>query len=224
MHDPMIEDQTPTEGTPLPDVEFKQKRNSNQTRFHFGEDELAYTLTDKSGSNSFQVKYQEVSRIRDFLVERNSWLQNVGLLWIALGVVFTVLSFATDAPVMSFWLPFGIGCVLFARFRTTRYTKIPTDRGTIYIIDDNEKVRIVDTLESRRVNQLRRWYDFLSPDEDPERQRKRYQWLHKEGALTHAELTQRLAALDIQFGDELISQLAGEIVADESAGTRRLLN
>ena len=220
----MIEDPTLTEGTPLPDVEFKQKRNGNQTRFHFGEDELAFTLTDKSGSASFQVKYQEVSRIRDFLVERNIWLQNVGLLWIALGVVFTVMNFAKDSHVMSIWLPVGIGCVLFARFRTTRYTKIPTDRGTIYIIDDNEKDRILGALESRRLNQLRRWYDFLSADEDPGRQRTRYQWLHKEGVLTDADLTQRLTALDIQFGDEPIAQVAGEILADESGGARRLLN
>ncbi|MDZ4814420.1 MAG: hypothetical protein SGI99_17690 [Pseudomonadota bacterium] len=220
----MIEDQTPTDATPLRDTEFKQKRNGNQTRFHFGEDELAYTVTDKSGSTSFQVKYQEISRIRDFLVERNSWLQNVGVLWIALGVVLTVVNFATDRQVMSIWLPVGIACVLFARFRTTRYTKIPTDHGTIFIIDDDEKDRILDTLESRRLNQLRRWYDFLSPDEDPARQRKRYQWLQKEGALTDADLTQRLAALDIQFGDELITQISGETLADESGGTRRLLN
>ncbi len=208
---------------PLKDVEFTQKRNGNQTRFAFGEDELVYTIVEKNGSNTVQVKYNEISRTRDYFVERNTWLQNVGLLWIVLGAAFTAMNFYAERPSMSMWLPIGAACFAFAWFRTTRYTKVPTERGTLFIIDDEQKDAILVALDARRSDQLRRWYDFLAPDEDPGRQRARYQWLHKEAVLSDEQLAQRLTALDLHFADGPVVQIAGEL-ADDSAGSRRRLN
>lgn len=63
-------------------MEIKQSRNSNRTRFEFGEDELNYTLEDGSGSRSFSVQYTKITRDRQTLEERNQWLRNVGALWL----------------------------------------------------------------------------------------------------------------------------------------------
>ncbi len=220
----MTHPQAITETQLLPDVELTQKRGGKQTRFKFGEDELAYTVIDKTGSSSFQIKYTQLTKTRDFFIERNTWLQNVGLLWIAIGVVFTALNVIAEKPPLSIWLPIGVGCWLWAHFRTTRYTKIPAENGTLYVIEDAQKERILHELETRRLNQLRRWYDFLSPDEDPARQRSRYQWLHKEGVLTDADLKQRLTTLDLQFAVEPEAPASVELIANEDAGQRRLLN
>jgi hypothetical protein len=216
--------QSPALTKPLADIEFTQKRGHNKTHLKFGEDELAYSITEKNGSASFQAKYHAISGNRDFFIERNTWLQSVGVLWIVLGALFTAVNVAADKPSLSIWLPVGVACWLWAHFRTTRYTKIPTDSGTLYIIDDAQKDRILAELEARRVNQLRRWYDFLSPDEEPDKQRARFHWLHKQGALSDTELEQRLATLELQFAETPVTASNAELLPTSDPNQRRLLN
>ena len=214
----LAETQTPLER------EFRQKRNGNHTRLKFGKDELDYAVIEKNGSSSFRVRYADIGRNRDFFIERNTWLQNVGVLWMVIGVVVIAINVAADRSPWSIWLPLGIGCWLWAHFRTTRYSKIVTGAGTLYIIDDAQKDAILKELEDRRLNQLRRWYDFLSQDEDLPRQRARYQWLYDEGALSESELEQRLGALELQFAGEPAAPASVESSFVEDASPRRLLN
>src|SRR5690606_1297887 len=67
-------------------MEIAQRRNANRIRHVFGEQSLQYYQQDGSGSRSFNVDYMDISRT---LVERNDWLRNVGLLWLAIGAVMT---------------------------------------------------------------------------------------------------------------------------------------
>jgi hypothetical protein len=178
-------------------VEINQKKHSNKIRYAFGEDELDYSIEDGSGSRSFSVAYSEIGRDRQTLVERNQWLRNVGLLWIALGVVFTGLSLSGDGALrVSVWLWIGLACYAVYRFRATRYTIVPTDRGNLLVIDGSDGERILGELAARRVAYLRREYDFLPESDSPEQHRNRFNWLHREGALSDDELKQRLATVD----------------------------
>lgn len=177
-------------------MEIKQSRNSNRIRYVFGEDELQYSLEDTSGSRSFSVAYTDISRDRQTLVERNQWLGNVGLLWLALGAVLTVVSFFGEKGSISFWIWIGAGCYAVYRLRTTRFTIVPSEKGNLLVIDDEEGKRILSEIESRRAAQFKAEYDFMPESDTPEQLRGRFKWLHREGALTDDELKARLAMVD----------------------------
>lgn len=177
-------------------MEIKQGRNSNRIRYVFGEDELQYSLEDTSGSRSFSVAYTDISRDRQTLVERNQWLGNVGLLWLALGAVLTVVSFFGEKGSISFWIWIGAGCYAVYRLRTTRFTIVPSEKGNLLVIDDEEGKRILNEIESRRTAQFKAEYDFMPESDTPEQLRGRFKWLHREGALTDDELKARLAMVD----------------------------
>lgn len=175
-------------------MEIKQSRNSNRTRYEFGEDRLHYQLQDTSGSRSFSVAYTDISRDRQTLEERNQWLRNAGILWLALGAIVTAANWIGGKGGMpSIWLLLGAVCVLAWRFRTTRFTVVPTDQGNLLVIDDKDGELILKEIETRRARQFRDEYDFMPDSETAEQHRNRFKWLHREGALTEEELGQRLA-------------------------------
>ena len=185
------------DGTTFQDHQASQAKAGTVATFNFGADELKYSVADKTSSTTFKTPYTELSRDHGFLVERNTWLMNVGLLWIALGVLVTGIKFAdTHAAVPSIWLWLGLGCAGWAWFRTIRYLKIPSENGTLLIIEDDQKAAILAELDGRRLDQLRRWHDFIDANEDPARQRGRFNWLHEEGALDEDQLGERLGRLD----------------------------
>lgn len=178
-------------------VEIRQQKNSNKIRFAFGEDALDYSLEDSSGSRSYSVSYTDISRDRQTLVERNQWLGNVGLLWLALGAGLTAFSFVGEGkPSVSIWLWVGVVCYGLYRLRSTRFTIVPTEKGNLCVIDDADGQRILDEIASRRAQQFRSEYDFMPEGDTLEQYRVRFKWLHKEGALTDEELAQRLATID----------------------------
>lgn len=179
------------------DHQATQAKAGTKTTFDFGVDELKYTVVDKTSSTTFKTPYTGLSNDHGFLVERNTWLMNVGLIWIALGLLTTGVKFAeTRTVVPSLWLWLGLACAGWAWVRTIRYLKIPTEHGTILLIEDSQKGSLLAELEGRRRDQLRRWHDFIDASEDPARQRARFNWLHEEGALTAEELDERVDRLD----------------------------
>lgn len=178
-------------------MDIKQSRHGTRTHFAFGEHALDYTHEDGSGSRSFSVPYTEISRDRQTLEVRNQWLRNVGILWLILGAGLTVFTWTGENPrPPSIWVYVGAVCYAIYWFRRTKFTIVPTDRGNIFVIDDQDGPRIVQEIESRRVGQLRAEYDFANDDESPEQQANRYKWLHGQGALTADELRQRLDLLE----------------------------
>lgn len=178
-------------------MEIKQQKNSNKIRFAFGEDALDYSLEDGSGSRSYSVPYTDISRDRQTLVERNKWLGNVGLLWLALGAALTAFSFMGDGkPSLSIWLWVGAACYAVYRFRTTRFTIVPSDKGNLFVIEGADGERILKEIAERRAQQFRTEYDFMPEGDSPDQLRARFKWLHKEGALSDEELRQRLVTLD----------------------------
>lgn len=185
-------------GPAFADTQIVQAKNGTTTDFRFSEDELKFTLSDKTSSTTFKTPYTQLDREHGYFVERNTWLMNVGWLWLALGVGVTAMSFFATTPHTlkpSYWLFLGAGCAAFAWLRTVRYTKVQTESGALLVIDDAQKPRILAELDSRRLEQLRRWHDFVDADADPQAQRSRFQWIHREGALDEAELADRLDQL-----------------------------
>jgi hypothetical protein len=179
-------------------MEIKQRRHSNRIRYVFGEDELQYQWEDGSGGRSFSVPYTDISRDRQTLVERNAWLRNVGLLWLAIGAVTTAIAwFSAGELKASLWLLIGAGCYGAYRLRSTSFTIVPSEKGNLLVIDGDDGRRILAEIESRRADQLRRDYDFMPEGDTPEQLRGRFKWLHKEGALSDDELQRRLAVVEV---------------------------
>ena len=178
-------------------MDIEQKRHSNRIRYVFAEDEVQYSLQDSSGSRSFSVPYTDISRDRQTLVERNAWLRNAGLLWLALGAVYTAVVWFNDGRLRpSIWLLLGAGCYAAYRLRTTPFVILPSEKGNLLVIDDADGRRIVAEIESRRAARLRAEYDFMPEGDTPEQLRGRFKWLHREGALSEADLEQRLRTVD----------------------------
>lgn len=175
-------------------MDVQQRKNSNRVRFVFHDDALDYSIEDGSGSRTFSVEYQQISRDRQTLVERNQWLRNAGLLWLLLGTGLTAYSLATpDGLKVSVWLLVGAACYAFYRLRSTPFVLVPTEKGNLCVIDDADGARILDEIARRRAEFLRREYDFVPDDETSEQQRRRFNWLHREGVLSDEELQERLA-------------------------------
>ncbi|WP_454831282.1 hypothetical protein [Pseudoxanthomonas wuyuanensis] len=201
-------------------MEISQKRHSNRIRFRFGDEELEYQLQDSSGSRAFSLPYVDVSRDRQTLEERNQWLRNAGLLWLALGLGLTAMSAFGDDPFrMSFWVWIGLACYGAYWLRRTRFVLLPSEKGNLFVIDDAEGTRIIQEIESRRAAQFLQRYDFINAEESPQQQQNRFRWLHREGALSDTELQQRLAM--VATSEATTESGAGSADSDAS---RHLLN
>lgn len=197
-------------------MEIAQRRNANRIRYVFEETSLQYQLQDGSGSRSFSVDYTDISRDRQTLVERNDWLRNVGLLWLALGVVMTAIKWiGGEGGVPSLWLFIGAGCYTVYRLRSTPFTILPTSKGNLLVIDNVDGGRILDEIATRRSAAYRAEYDFFPEGETPAQHRRRFKWLHEEGALSDEELRERL---------ERVQAMEGTLPEVELEASRLLLN
>ena len=179
-------------------MEITQKRFSNQTRYRFGDERLEYSIKDPSGEREFSIAYMAISSDRQTLVERNTWLRNAGALWIVVGALLTWMKFTDDKPgfPVSIWLVIGIGCWIAYRLRTTQYIVLGSEKGNLYVIDDADGARILEQVKARRSAAMRAEYDFFPEGDTPERLRGRFNWLHREGALTDDEHKARLMLVD----------------------------
>ncbi len=65
------------------------------------------------------------------------------------------------------------------------------------MIDDATRVQIVQEIEARRAASFRRDYDGFRDYEEVEQHRRRFAWLHKEGALSNEDLQQRTGVLEV---------------------------
>lgn len=179
-------------------MEITQKRFSNQTRYRFGDERLDYRIKDPSGEREFSIAYMAISNERQTFIERNAWLRNVGIFWAVLGAFLTWLKLSDDKPgfPLSIWLVIGIGCWVAYHFRTTRFIVLGSEKGNLFVIDDADGARILDELRTRRGAAMRAEYDFFPEGDSPERLRGRFNWLHREGALTDDEHKARLMLVD----------------------------
>ncbi len=185
--------------SPKPETQrLTQARAGAKTFFEFGDEALRYGLDDGSASRTWTIEYAELSAEREHFVERNTWWRNVGGLWVALGLVLTIMDWAkTQVLGMSIWLPLGAACLAWYALRIRRYVVVPSPRANVLVIDDATAPEILAELDRRRAAQLRDRFDYLSPDESPEQQRHRVLWLQRQGSLDDHEVSARLLQIDL---------------------------
>lgn len=193
---------------------IEQKRATHRTRFELRGGDFSYTLQTDGSTRTYRLEYADLSADRESLVERSIWWRNVGLIWIAIGLVIAVESYVEGQALrLPVWLWLGAACVAVYRVYVTRFRIIPAERCHVLIIDDAKADIICHELERRRATQLRSRYDYLTVNEHPEQQRHRIRWLQEQGALDDNEASARM--LQLQAMESASSQSRREHDGDD---------
>lgn len=176
-------------------MEFIQKKSGNKHTFHLHDDYFNFAYEDKSGSGDHDIHYADFPQKSSTQIEQNEWLKNVGYLWIAIGVFQIGYALYSDTSLSGkgFWLLLGALCVTWAQVTTVTYSVFRGDRGNVFVIKDAQHDQIIETLNSRRKDQLYRWYAEVNTDNDLEDEIDKYRWLVAENVMSQEEADLKIA-------------------------------
>lgn len=201
-------------------MEIAQKKFSNKTKFEFRDEDLKYTVQDKSGSQSFSVEYGAIPTDHGDLVERNDWYRNAGVLWFVLGV-FIIVSHYLETGTMkwSIWLPVGAICFVMYWVVKTAYVVIDTEKGRLFIIKDEKHDEILKEIDSRRKGQWLSWYGALDLGNDPSNEINKFKWLLDKEVISQEEYNLNIAQITNHHNVEL-----ADLQNDEMGQEGRVIN
>ncbi|MEL6259377.1 MAG: hypothetical protein AAFQ67_10025 [Pseudomonadota bacterium] len=174
-------------------MQFDQKKNGTQTRFEFEDERLIYAVKDDSGSREEQINYTRIAFRTREVIEQNTWLRNVGLLWSAIGAIgaATRLAGISLSGLSGIWLIIGLGCLGVWRLRKTTYTVFDTDDGPIFIADDSQKEAIVNEIHTRRDALFRLRFGDVNLENDPDAEIRKFQRLKENKVITPEEYDEK---------------------------------
>lgn len=175
-------------------MEMKQKKFSNQTKLEFFDEELKYTIRDKSATADFRISYAQFPVSSNLFEERNEWLRNVGLLWVALGVFILGSAIVADESIRGkgFWILIGGICLLAYKFSATKYSVFPTENGKIFIIQDKQHDAIIAEINKRKKEQLLARHGEIDRGNDPDHEIAKFIWLKEQGVLSSEEAEKKI--------------------------------
>jgi len=175
-------------------MKLTQKRFSNRTEFDLRENDFSYTIRDSSGSRSFTFDYADFNPNSEHLEENNAWWRNAGLIWVVIGVLQLGAQYVQEGAFRgSIWLVLGIGCLVAYRVARTSYTIHSSDYGNVLIIQDKQHQKIFDELTSRRRTRLASALGEINPNQPPESEIAKFEWLVEQGAISEQEAAQKIA-------------------------------
>lgn len=184
-------------------MEIRQKRFSNKTIFEFGDETLKYTVEDKGGAGDLIINYADFPQQSSMKEERNDWLKNVGLLWVALGTFQIGSAIVADSSLSGkgFWLMVGLFCLAIYKIATTKYSVFSAEHGTIYVIRDKKHDEIVSAINDRRKKQLLMWYGDVNPENKLETEIEKFRWLSDQNVISKDEAERKIAQAEILHND-----------------------
>ena len=180
-------------------VVFKQKKFSNKTTFEFGDETLTYTVEDKGGGGDFSFYYSDFPQNSTMKIEKNGWLKNVGLIWVAIGVLQLCIAIGTQSSLSGkgFWLFIGLICLVVYRIAITKYSVFRLENGTVYIIKDKKHDKIIEEIYDRRKKQLLLWYGEINTDNDAENEIAKFRWLQNQNVISKEEADKKIAEIEL---------------------------
>jgi hypothetical protein len=95
-----------------------------------------------------------------------------------------------------FWMVIGILCIGWSYFSTIKYSVFTMDPVKVYVIQERYHDVIVEEIKGRRIQQLRKYYGDVDPENDPENEIEKFRWLQKEGVISEEELKQKIAEIE----------------------------
>lgn len=179
-------------------MELVQKKGSNKHTFTFHDDYFNYAVEDKNGSLDENFRYIDFPNKSSVVIERNEWLRNVGALWIVIGLFQLGSAMYAGDPLSGkgFWMVIGILCIGWSYFSTIKYSVFAMDPIKVYVIQERYHDVIVEEIKGRRIQQLRKYYGDVDPENDPENEIEKFRWLQKEGVISEEELKQKIAEIE----------------------------
>ena len=198
-------------------MDISQKSFSNKTRFEFGEENLGFTVEDKSGSQSFIVAYGSIPTDVGMIEEKNIWYRNVGLLWSLIGFFIMAQSYLSHGELIgSFWFILGIGCLIVYWVVKTRYTVIDTQKGRLFIINNEQRDIIMEEIDTRRKGQWYSWYGTINFENQPSNEINKYIWLLEKDVISEKEYNESVS--------QIISYHNLKLTSSESDWSERTMN
>ncbi|MBO1254994.1 hypothetical protein J3L16_04740 [Alteromonas sp. 5E99-2] len=191
-------------------MEFIQKKISATHTFTFNEEYLNFAYKEKSGQGDFDINYADIPTKASIQIEQNEWLKNVGLLWIAIGILQVGYALYLQAPLSGkgFWIPIGILCLTWAVFTKIKYSVFKTEKGNIFVIHDKKHDDIVAEFKSRKKMQLIKWYGDVNPENDLNTEINKFNWLAEQNVLSRDEADKKIAQAELLIGEHF--ELPGE--------------
>jgi hypothetical protein len=180
-------------------MEIKQKKFSNKTNFIFGRSQLKYNLQDTSGSSTFSIDYSDIPFEFDEFEEKNQWFRNAGLLWILIGAIQGVMNILEHGRVGGFfWAFIGLICMAVFYYAKTKFSIFNTEKGRIFVIQNKQYEKIMNTINNRRKSHLKELYGEINLDRDPKDEISKFQWLVENAVISEvefAEIKQKIIAM-----------------------------
>ncbi|MDP8208636.1 MAG: hypothetical protein P9L92_18380 [Candidatus Electryonea clarkiae] len=172
-------------------MEISQRKLTTWTQFEFEDEKLKYTMKDSAGKRTFSVPYTSISTEKSELEERSNWFRNVGIFWVLIGVVQIVYRLIEGGSFGgSLWLTLGVICFIIYGFSGTKFTILESEKGGIFVLNNKEHDNIIDTIFSRRKEQLKLMLGDIDFSNDPRKEVRKFQFLHNEKVITDEEYDQ----------------------------------
>jgi hypothetical protein len=147
-------------------MQYTQSKLATKIELNFEEEELEYSMQDNTSDLNFEVAYHKLPKRSQTFKERNEWLRNVGYIWLALGIFFTIVNIADGTIRVNFWIYVGLICLAVYRYTWADYTYFDTDEGRILVLKDSQSEEIMNELKSRRRAAFLSWFDKLEFETD----------------------------------------------------------
>ncbi|MDN3650419.1 hypothetical protein QWZ13_16040 [Reinekea marina] len=175
---------------------YIQKKGAIKHTFTLKDDLFNFAYEEKRGSGDTDFNYADLPLKSSIQIEQNEWLRNVGYLWIAVGALQLFYSQTI------FWLVIGVGCVAWAVYSKIKYTVYRTERGNVFIIQNDQSQALINELFERRSAQLLKWYGDINAENTLENEVKKFNWLVEQGALSKLDADKKIAQAELLMKDE----------------------
>ena len=171
-------------------MQIEQKKLSNKHVFEFNDQYLSFSYVDRTGSDSVDIAYGDISKKTSIRREENTWLRNVGILWCLIGLIGPLLKLGGVI-----WLPVGLVCLVWFHFTKVGYTVLSADKGSIWVIQGKDHDLVLNEIFARRKQQLLSWYGEINPENELDKEIKKFVWLAEQDVITKQEAEQKIAQL-----------------------------
>ena len=120
-------------------MDIIQKKLGRKVKFLFHPDYVNMVLKDSTGTADVDVFYSEIPIKRQESIEQNGWLLYLGSVWLVIWLVNAASRLIQGQPMDGSWILLVIASpfLLFYLLSRVKYTVLPTNHGTLFIIKDN---------------------------------------------------------------------------------------
>ncbi|MBM5572228.1 MULTISPECIES: hypothetical protein [Deefgea] len=168
-------------------MKIEQKKISHKHIFTFNKDALNFAYEDKSGSADVDIPYANISKKTSIRIDENTWLRNVGYVWMAVGLIGLVMNG------WLLWLPIGIACVAISFYTKVKFTVMQNEHGGVWVIQDKNHDSILEEIRIRKQQQLLDWYGGFNSENTLNQEIAKFKWLAEQGVISDLEANNKIA-------------------------------